>query len=176
MPTAGQLDYRLGEPQFRRFEPVLAQAIKAWPAVSSFPPPEGMALSTFVARFRDVLIAYRQNRWPSELFTYEQFSVLDEASVIRLDGTRGVAVFDHKRKQGRPPLAVSGTTNATPTSLGYLGPYTLTEPEQHAVCLLLNNNRLPGATFALTHPLSIDTSQYPNMAEAPHTGGLTLLF
>lgn len=178
MPSAGTLDYRLGEPQFRRYEPLINQALAAWPAVSSFPCPKEYALSTFLARFRDVLLSYRENRWPSALFSWEQFSPIDEQSVLRSDPERNCVIWDHKKRQGRQrAFAVGTSVSGSPASTtSQLGPFELSPEEQHAFCLLLNNNRLTNVTVAVSHPLSIDTSTYPNVAEAPHTGGITLLF
>jgi hypothetical protein len=62
-PATLHLESRIREPMFRRFEPLLAEAVRNFPADTEFTRPKDIAISTFAARFRDSIISLSRFKW-----------------------------------------------------------------------------------------------------------------
>lgn len=136
----------LSEANFRRFESILAQIARTWPAGTQWEPHFVMAdgrvcqvePTTFAARLRDAIASYRQYAWPSRDIDPEKFALADKDGVVTHDDN-----LVYFRKRGtKGTTAVAGET-AAPTD-DRLWPATTTIQEIEALCVLLHHNRLVG--------------------------------
>jgi hypothetical protein len=132
---------------FRRFEPLIAEGVKNYPAPTTFAPQDGMGPTTFVARFRDAMTSFRRFGWSTNLIDVEKFNSLGAAIVIRHDLVNGTAVFDVRHAAGKAPAGltvpnsfVPDAKKATPNGVQT----DLTHDELTAFCLLLSKHRISG--------------------------------
>ena len=84
------LRHGLREEQFRRYEPLIAQAVANWPRQSRFKPELPVrSVETLRARLRDAMLSFNQNRWQSNI-SYQAFSTMFEASQVAIDNNEVV--------------------------------------------------------------------------------------
>lgn len=72
------LPFRLCESTFRRYEPLIAQAIRSSPEPVDFNPAP-LRPTTAAARLRDSIISFRRFNWPNTSFSIEE---LDAANLM----------------------------------------------------------------------------------------------
>lgn len=145
------LESRLSADMFRRFEPLLAKALQAFPDETSFtiPPDCGMSPTTFLARFRDARLSYLKFNWPSTLITpelREKLISIQGSHTISLDPVTGLVWFRQKHRKGRPKeLIVDAMTHLSHSSAptDRVWP-TWTTEELRAICLLLSTKKATG--------------------------------
>jgi len=168
------IDPRFGAAVWARYAPLVGEALKVWPETTDFRPPPNVALSTFIARWRDSLIGYRVHRWEHSYFSWEDFAKIDGQFCLRAIQDENIVRFDHRQPRGRPTLASSSSASRISTPSQF-GPFTspLTSSELHAFLLLLNNGRIFGSLHIPSPPP--DLSTYPNIAIASQTPETTIL-
>ena len=151
-PNPGQfLESRLSEDMFRRYEPLLAKAIAAFPDETSFTVPPNISPTTFLARFRDARLSFLRFDWPSDLITpdlRQKLIDIQRSHTISYDNATGLVWFRQKHPRGRPPeLVVDATTHpsasASPSPINRNWS-SWTPEELRAICVLLNSAKAVG--------------------------------
>jgi hypothetical protein len=138
----------LSEPIFRRYEPLIAEGIKNYPTPTQFRPGPDVAITTFVARFRDAITSFRRFKWSTILIDTEKFHANDAGFVVRHDNVNDCAIFDKRQAAGRGPTGVKVPDDCAKMdspavqTTGIL--HDLSPEELTAFCLLLSNQRLEG--------------------------------
>lgn len=147
VPGTGEyLESRLTEEMFRRYEPLLAKAVAAFPSETSFTVPPGISPTTFVARFRDARFSYLKFDWPSQLIDRDKLLDIQGKHTISLDPSSGLVWFRAKQRRGRPTEFVTEATTHT-SALADSTPRRWSDwsvEEVRALCLLLHTKKLTG--------------------------------
>lgn len=159
-PQPGEfLESRLTEDMFRRYEPLLARAVTAFPAETSFTVPPDISPTTFVARFRDARFSFLKFGWPSTTVDRNKLISIQGKYTISLDPSSGLVWFRAKQRKGRPTEFI---TEATVSALSAASPVRWqdhTAEELRALCLLLSNKKLNG-------PIIISGQVDPKLTES----------
>ncbi len=143
-PLPGQfLESRLTEEMFRRYEPLIAKAVDAFPNETSFKVPPDVSPQTFLARFRDARLSYLRFGWKSEAINREKLIEIQGKHTLSLDSATGCVWFRQKQRRGRPiEFAVEATSHGTGNKPITWDTYT--REDLVAVCHLINAKRLSG--------------------------------
>ena len=135
---------------FRRFEPLIAQAVRAFPAETSFTIPSDMAPTTFLARFRDARLSFLRFNWPSTLIDREKLISIQGQHTISYDSGAGLVWFRQKQRRGRPVdfVVQTDTIGATPAATPTIRWETWEDADILALARLLDRKLLTN-TFVL---------------------------
>lgn len=148
-PPGQFLESRLSEDMFRRYEPLLAKAVSAFPAETSFTIPPGISPTTFLARFRDARLSYLRFDWTSDLITpdlRQKLINIQREHTISYDNATGLVWFRQKQRRGRPQeLVVDAVSHLAQSSSPVDRVWqTWTDEELTAACVLLNSKKAVG--------------------------------
>lgn len=149
LPTQTHIAPHLREPVFRAYEPLIAQAVRAWPTETSFGIPPGIAPTTFVANFRNAILSLRQYKWETSQIDCEKMWSMGRSFVISQD-QQGLVWFRARGTAGRPNTLMSEVRQHAPNvdaSISLVPWRDTTGEEISALCLLINNKRLTGPVF-----------------------------
>jgi hypothetical protein len=132
---------------FRRYEPLIAEGVRNYPAATKFTPGPEIGLTTFTARFRDAVTSFRRYNWLTSVIDVDKFINIVGAFVIKSDANEGCVWFCKRAAAGRAPAGVT----VDPTSIPTASPATpsgiladATPAEISAFVLLISNGRLNG--------------------------------
>ncbi len=133
------IPYHLSEKQFRKFEHVIAKAVKLFPAVLACGTgSSGYSSNSYAARLRDAIASYRKYNWPSELLPH--YAATGKLGVSLKDGVVYIGPVNQLRTKPKATLE-------TPTTKFNLEPILLSSPKEKTMLCRLASLRL------LTQPI-----------------------
>lgn len=136
---------------FRRYEPLIAEAVRNWPDATKFVPGPEIGLTTFTARLRDAVTSLRRFGWNTEQIDTAKFTEIGASSVVKADPTNECCWFCHRTAAGRGPSGLGVPSQFIPIEKlrpsGILE--NLTPTEITALCILLSNKRIIGPVVFL---------------------------
>lgn len=157
-PNLRPLPHQLSEASYRKYEPLLDQALKNIPNETSFEVPLGMSPYTFVARLRDARVSGIKFRWKTYVDLDKLCDTLNSAEkwVFSLGADDKSVWFKRKERSGRPTeLKTAGYVRpeATVVTGSGLGPLVnLRDEEWHALAILVHYGRLCGPFVVKGNP------------------------
>jgi len=87
MNTPSSLPHRLRETSFRKYETVLAETVKRWPAPITVSPKEiDLSPTTYSARFRDAILSLQQYQWADTVVDMARFCQIADDIVVSHQG------------------------------------------------------------------------------------------
>ncbi len=135
------IPYHLSEKQFRKFEHVIAKAVKLFPAVLACGTGgSGYSANSYAARLRDAIASYRKYGWPSDMLP--SLLCTEKLGVSLKDGVVYLGSKDELKKSSKPQLE-------EPTTKFNLEPIMLSTPGEKVILCKLASLRV------LTQPIPV---------------------
>lgn len=166
-PTSRPIPSHLREDVFRSYEPLITQALTAWPAETSFDRPSTVAPTTFVARFRDAILSALAFRWQPSTVDYVKLLEVEKLKHLVYESD-GKLWWRHKRARGQHvkgwgevrAASRPAHTSHSSTSAVLPGPVPwrdATQIEIRALVVLLDAGRLTGPYYLAGEVSPADT-------------------
>lgn len=162
------LPYHLTEDNFRRFEPLIAQAVNNWPKETSFEVPSGVAPTTFLARFRDSIASLVTHGWETTLIDIPKLTTLRADKAYGLwpePGSNPPRIwFRERRRAGRPAhfvvkaRAEIGDSSEFVPDISHVPWRDATEEEIRSLAVLIHYGRIVG-TYQIVGKVAKELSE-----------------
>lgn len=106
MNTEKPIPWRFSELSFRRYEPIIAQAVTIYPDSFTINARVSYELSpiTFACRFRDAMKSYKTYAWPSTLIDRDKFMLRYTEIAISEIATPGLLTIGDKKQLKKPSV------------------------------------------------------------------------
>lgn len=110
------MNHRFSEKQFRRFEPIIAAVLSAYPQPFTFAPVTmTLSFETFASRYRDACHSFKKNNWESKLDRDKFLLHFDEIKKVTFLDDGHVWIGPSPKKVPFPPTTLQLMTEKIKT-------------------------------------------------------------